>query len=132
MLRPVYGPVWESHPKSMSHTMKKLKITELEAEKGDAKMTLVPCIMALTRVVNLDSIQIRDRLPRVASFIQNLNYGATYGDIAGAVTCGIVYAIIRPVAAGSFEVVAFADLVVCNDPLSRSFHNGFDEFRFGG
>ena len=50
MLRPVYGPVWESHPKSMSHTMKKLKITELEAEKGDAKMTLVPCIMALTSV----------------------------------------------------------------------------------
>ena len=50
MLRPVYGPVWESHPKSMSHTMKKLKITELEAEKGDAKMTLVvPCILALSR-----------------------------------------------------------------------------------
>ena len=24
------------------------KITELEAEKGDAKMTLVPCIMALS------------------------------------------------------------------------------------
>ena len=26
------------------------KITELEAEKGDAKMTLVPCIMALSTV----------------------------------------------------------------------------------
>ena len=26
------------------------KITELEAEKGDAKMTLVPCIMALKYV----------------------------------------------------------------------------------
>jgi hypothetical protein len=31
----------------MSHMIKKLKITELEAEKGDAKIPLVPCIMAL-------------------------------------------------------------------------------------
>ena len=27
------------------------KITELEAEKGDAKMTLVPCIMALMMIM---------------------------------------------------------------------------------
>ena len=31
------------------------KITELEAEKGDAKMTLVPCIMAL--IIRLDQKQ---------------------------------------------------------------------------
>ena len=30
------------------------KITELEAEKGDAKMTLVPCIMALSVAVLRD------------------------------------------------------------------------------
>jgi hypothetical protein len=63
MLRPVYGPVWESHPKSMSHTMKKLKITELEAEKGDAKMTLVPCIMALTPLLPRVTSQVRVMTP---------------------------------------------------------------------
>jgi hypothetical protein len=72
-------------------------------------LCLHTCAMrAVTRGVNLDSIQIRDRLSHVASFIQNLNYGVNgvmYGDIAGAVTCGIVvYAIIRPVTAGLFEV----------------------------
>jgi hypothetical protein len=71
-------------------------------------LCLHTCAMrAVTRGVNLDSIQIRDRLSHVASFIQNLNYGVMYGDIAGAVTCGIVVcAIIRPVTAGSFEVFA--------------------------
>ena len=67
---------------------------------------LTYAMRAVTRGVNLDPIQIRDRLSHVASFIQNLNFGMMYGDIAGAVTCGIVYAIIRPVAAGSFEVFA--------------------------
>ena len=63
-------------------------------------------VRAVTRVVNLDSIQIRDRLSHVASFIQNLNFGMMYGDIAGAVSCGIVLAIIRPVTAGLFAVFA--------------------------
>ena len=65
MLRPVYGPVRESHPKSMSHTMKKLKITELEAEKGDAKMTLVPCIMGLNAHEPLVQVKKSESVPKL-------------------------------------------------------------------